>query len=105
MLCPLLSAITDHHTLLGTDTLTHQWPHTLLYAFPPVRLIPPTLDRARANSLSLPLDDSELPREALEVTDSLATVLYTVFTAPLPLDCVGLCSVVLSILSAGLETA
>ena len=36
----------DPSALLGTDSLAHQWPRTLLYAFPPVVLIQPTLEGA-----------------------------------------------------------
>lgn len=36
---------TDQSTPLGVDELSHIWPRTLLYAFLPVELIQPTLDR------------------------------------------------------------
>lgn len=44
-------------------SLALQWPCVLLYVFPPVGLIPPTLDRMRANS-SFPLQNS--PKMARE---------------------------------------
>ena len=34
--CPLFFSMTDRNAPLGMDALAHQWPNTLLYAFPPV---------------------------------------------------------------------
>lgn len=45
--CPLYFAP------LGVDALAHSWPRVLLYAFPPLSLISPTLARARDQGLSL----------------------------------------------------
>lgn len=38
---------------LGLDALAHPWPRGLLYAFPPLSLILPTLERVRTRRLSL----------------------------------------------------
>ena len=38
---------------LGLDALAHPWPDALLYAFPPVRLIPSILDRIRDSGAQL----------------------------------------------------
>ena len=38
---------------LGLDALAHDWPSGLLYAFPPLDLIKPTLERVRLQGLSL----------------------------------------------------
>lgn len=32
---------------LGADALAHEWPYALLYVFPPLSLIEPTLQRVR----------------------------------------------------------
>ncbi|XP_076746637.1 uncharacterized protein LOC112431703 [Maylandia zebra] len=51
--CPLYFSIIDHDAPLGLDALAHQWPDVLLYAFPPVEMISPILERVRRHSLSL----------------------------------------------------
>ncbi|XP_039904084.1 uncharacterized protein LOC120744034 [Simochromis diagramma] len=51
--CPLYFSIIDHDAPLGLDALAHQWPDVLLYAFPPVEMISPVLERVRRHSLSL----------------------------------------------------
>ena len=38
---------------LGLDALAHDWPRELLYAFPPLELILPTLERIRLQGLSV----------------------------------------------------
>lgn len=53
--CRLFFSIRDRDAPLGTDALSHPWPNTLLYAFPPVHLIPHVLARVREESLSLVL--------------------------------------------------
>ena len=40
---------------LGLDALSHVWPRGLLYAFPPLSLIRPTLDRVRTQGLEVVL--------------------------------------------------
>lgn len=43
--CPLWFSLADGSGPLGQDALVHDWPRTLLYAFPPLPLIFPTLLR------------------------------------------------------------
>ena len=38
---------------MGLDALAHEWPHVLLYAFPPLELIIPTLARMRVGGHAL----------------------------------------------------
>lgn len=51
--CPLFFSLHDRMAPLGIDALAHEWPHVLLYAFPPVALISPTLARVRERGLSM----------------------------------------------------
>ena len=48
--CPLFFSIRGTPPL-GLDALAHKWPQELLYAFPPLELIPPTLERIRLHNL------------------------------------------------------
>ena len=50
--CPLFFSMRGASTL-GVDALAHKWPTTLLYAFPPLTLIIPTLERVRQQRLSV----------------------------------------------------
>ena len=50
--CPLFFAIKGPAPL-GLDALAHEWPQGLLYAFPPLSLIPPALERVRNLGLRL----------------------------------------------------
>ena len=50
--CPLYFSITGSPPL-GLDALSHDWPGGLLYAFPPLSLIPPLLERVRMEGLSV----------------------------------------------------
>lgn len=43
--CPLWFSLAESASPLGQDALAHDWPRTVLYAFPPVPLIFPTLMR------------------------------------------------------------
>ncbi|XP_049432622.1 uncharacterized protein LOC125889006 [Epinephelus fuscoguttatus] len=43
--CPLWFSWTEGDSPLGRDALGHEWPDSLLYAFPPLPLILPTLQR------------------------------------------------------------
>ena len=45
--CALFYSIHGRDAPLGIDALAHVWPQELLYAFPPLSLIPPTLNRVR----------------------------------------------------------
>ncbi len=51
--CPLFFSLKDQSAPLGIDALAHEWPHTLLYAFPPIALISPTIYRVREEGLKL----------------------------------------------------
>ncbi len=51
--CPLFFSLKDQSAPLGIDALAHEWPRTLLYAFPPIALISPTLYRVREEGLQL----------------------------------------------------
>lgn len=51
--CPLFFSLHDQRAPLGVDALAHEWPRMLLYAFPPLALISPTLCRVRERRLSL----------------------------------------------------
>lgn len=48
--CPLYFSMLDPSAPLGVDALAHSWPRRLLYAFPPVELITPTLERVRRDN-------------------------------------------------------
>ena len=50
--CSLYFSIRGNWTL-GLDALAHKWPRGLLYAFPPLSLIRPTLERVRTQGLKL----------------------------------------------------
>lgn len=43
--CPLWFSLMEESSPLGQDALSHDWPDSLLYAFPPMPLIFPTLQR------------------------------------------------------------
>lgn len=43
--CPLWFSLMQESSPLGQDALAHDWPDSLLYAFPPIPLIFPTLQR------------------------------------------------------------
>lgn len=51
--CPLYFSLKDQEAPLGVDALAHNWPHALLYAFPPLALISPTLTRVRERGLTV----------------------------------------------------
>ena len=51
--CQLYFSLTEENALLGVDALAQPWPNVLLYAFPPLSLISPTLTRVRDQGLSL----------------------------------------------------
>ncbi|KAF7221522.1 putative LOC107375874-like protein, partial [Nothobranchius furzeri] len=51
--CPLFFSLRDRDAPLGVDALAHDWPRGLLYAFPPVALIPSTLLRVRTQRHTL----------------------------------------------------
>lgn len=45
--CALFYSLRSTDAPLGVDALAHAWPRVLLYAFPPLALIPSTLARVR----------------------------------------------------------
>lgn len=51
----------DEDVPLSVDALAHPWPDVLLYAFPPLCLITPTLARVRDQSLTLILIAPKAP--------------------------------------------
>ena len=51
--CPMYFSLLDGNAPLGIDALAHPWPKVLLYAFPPLCLILPTLARVREQGLTL----------------------------------------------------
>lgn len=51
--CPLWFSIRDREAPLGVDALASRWPDMILYAFPPIRLIPAVLDKIRAERTRL----------------------------------------------------
>lgn len=51
--CPLWFSLLDRSGPLGTDALAHSWPTALLYAFPPIPLILPTLLRVQREGHSM----------------------------------------------------
>ena len=50
--CPLFFSVKGTAPL-GLDALAHEWPRVLLYAFPPLCLIAPTLERVRTDNLTV----------------------------------------------------
>jgi ribonuclease HI len=50
--CPLFFALSGNPPL-GLDALSHDWPRGLLFAFPPLNLILPTLERVRRFGLEM----------------------------------------------------
>ncbi|XP_029937836.1 uncharacterized protein LOC115380768 [Myripristis murdjan] len=51
--CAMFFSLRSPDAPLGIDALAHAWPHVLLYAFPPLALIPPTLSRVREQGHAL----------------------------------------------------
>ncbi|XP_052473657.1 uncharacterized protein LOC128030230 [Carassius gibelio] len=60
--CPMFFSLKDVDAPLGVDALAHPWPRVLLYAFPPLCLIIPTLARVREQGLSLILIAPRWPK-------------------------------------------
>jgi hypothetical protein len=60
--CPMFFSLRDMDAPLGIDALAHPWPRVLLYAFPPLCLILPTLARVREQGLSLILIAPRWPK-------------------------------------------
>nr|XP_055040043.1 uncharacterized protein LOC129427314 [Misgurnus anguillicaudatus] len=51
--CPLYFSLARDGAPMGVDALAHPWPKALLYAFPPLSLIVPTLRRIREHGHSV----------------------------------------------------
>ena len=51
--CPLFYSLTGRSAPMGLDALAYEWPRVLLYAFPPLELIIPTLARVREKGHAL----------------------------------------------------
>ncbi|XP_053173996.1 uncharacterized protein LOC128357652 [Scomber japonicus] len=51
--CALFYSLRSLDAPLGIDALAHVWPHELLYAFPPLALLPPTLSGVRDHGHAL----------------------------------------------------
>ncbi|XP_067307872.1 uncharacterized protein [Pseudorasbora parva] len=60
--CPMFFSLKDLEAPLGVDALAHPWPRVLLYAFPPLCLIIPTLARVREGGFSLILIAPRWPK-------------------------------------------
>lgn len=60
--CHMFFSLRDADAPLGVDALAHPWPEVLLYAFPPLCLIIPTLARVRERGLSLILIAPRWPK-------------------------------------------
>lgn len=78
--CPLFFSLRDRNAPLGIDALAHQWPDTLLYAFPPIALIPPTLARVRDKGLTMILIAPRWPGKHW-----LAEIIQMLYGVPWPL--------------------
>lgn len=66
--CPLFFSLRDWDALLGADALAHPWPNVLLYTFPPLCLITPTLIRVnehRAAAITNP-DSPSLAQQTMD---------------------------------------
>ena len=62
--CPLWFSLADVASPLGQDALAHAWPQQLLYAFPPLPLILPLLDRVLSGEHSVLLVAPRWPGRA-----------------------------------------
>lgn len=78
--CPLFFSLAHDDAPLGVDALAHPWPNALLYAFPPLCLISPTLERAREQRLSIILIAPRWPEKHW-----LAEIIQLLSAQPWPL--------------------
>ncbi len=60
--CPLWFSLSSP-TTLGIDAFAHWWPNVMLYAFPPIKLIPAVLCRVKVSSARLLLIASFWPSQ------------------------------------------
>ncbi len=78
--CPMFFSLQDEYAPLDMDALAHPWPNALLYAFPPLHLIMPTLVRVREQRLSLILIAPRWPKALW-----LAEIISLLYAQPWPL--------------------
>ncbi|XP_023819243.1 uncharacterized protein LOC105357907 [Oryzias latipes] len=78
--CQMFYSLTDQSAPLGVDALAHEWPCRLLYAFPPLELIAPTLTRVREGKHSLILVAPRWPGKHW-----LADIIQMLHSQPWPL--------------------
>ncbi|XP_047660031.1 uncharacterized protein LOC113647231 [Tachysurus fulvidraco] len=78
--CPMFFSLRDEDAPLGVDALAHPWPSALLYAFPPLCLISPTLARVAVQGLSLILIAPRWPKAPW-----LAEIFPLLYAEPWPL--------------------
>ncbi|XP_073692680.1 uncharacterized protein [Garra rufa] len=78
--CPMFFSLRDEDAPLGVDALAHPWPKVLLYAFPPLSLIAPTLARVKERSLTLILIAPRWPKSPW-----LAQIIPLLYAQPWPL--------------------
>ncbi|KAL0187988.1 hypothetical protein M9458_015087 [Cirrhinus mrigala] len=78
--CPMFFSLRDNNAPLGVDALAHPWPNVLLYAFPPLCLISPTLARVKEQSLTLILIAPRWPKSPW-----LAEIVPLLYAQPWPL--------------------
>ncbi|KAI2645853.1 Transposon Ty3-G Gag-Pol polyprotein [Labeo rohita] len=72
--CPLFFSLARDGAPMGVDALAHQWPNVLLYAFPPLSLIIPTLRRVREYGHSVILIAPNWPGESVAGGDNAAFI-------------------------------
>ncbi|XP_049331019.1 uncharacterized protein LOC125799099 [Astyanax mexicanus] len=78
--CHQFFSLKDRDAPLGVDALAHEWPRALLYAFPPLALISPTLIRVREAGLSVILIAPNWPQKTW-----LAEITQMLYAQPWPL--------------------
>ena len=60
--CPLWFSVKDLDSPLGVDALAHEWPPGLLYAFPPISMLPAFLEKVRVEQATVILIAPRWPR-------------------------------------------
>ncbi len=76
--CPLFFSLKGMNAPLGMDALAHPWPETLLYAFPPISLIPPTLSKNQITEGEGAPNSPVMARQDLDSRDSATAVFASV---------------------------
>ena len=80
--CARFFSLSDVDAPLGIDALAHTWPPELLYAFPPLTLIFPTLSRVREFGHSLVLIAPHWPAMHALAGGDLSAVVRSALAAP-----------------------